>query len=125
LSFTEGMPMDVAPHPHMGLQTVTWRLEGEVVHDDSLGEEAVLRPGGVTVMTSAARSRCGQTSNTPSSSLLVTAHSMGKRSANAAGGNPRRARRLGKWTTFRRGEGVLRDSDCTHRNLCAWAAPIQ
>src|SRR5262245_8111364 len=52
LSFTEGTPMDVAPHPHMGLQTVTWLLEGEVVHDDSLGEEAVLRPGGVNVMTS-------------------------------------------------------------------------
>jgi quercetin 2,3-dioxygenase len=52
LSFTEGMPMDVAPHPHMGLQTVTWLLEGEVVHADSLGEEAVLRPGGVNVMTS-------------------------------------------------------------------------
>jgi redox-sensitive bicupin YhaK (pirin superfamily) len=52
LSFTEGMPMDVAPHPHMGLQTVTWLLEGEVVHDDSLGGEAVLRPGGVNVMTS-------------------------------------------------------------------------
>jgi quercetin 2,3-dioxygenase len=52
LSFTGGMPMDVAPHPHMGLQTVTWLLEGEVVHDDSLGEEAVLRPGGVNIMTS-------------------------------------------------------------------------
>ena len=52
LSFTEGTPMDVAPHPHMGLQTVTWLLDGEVVHDDSLGQEAVLRPGGVNVMTS-------------------------------------------------------------------------
>ena len=52
LSFTRGTPMDVAPHPHMGLQTVTWLLEGEVVHDDSLGQEAVLRPGGVNVMTS-------------------------------------------------------------------------
>jgi redox-sensitive bicupin YhaK (pirin superfamily) len=52
LSFTEGTPMDVAPHPHMGLQTVTWLLEGEVVHDDSLGQEAVLRAGGVNVMTS-------------------------------------------------------------------------
>lgn len=52
LSFTEGMPMDVAPHPHMGLQTVTWLLEGEVRHDDSLGHDAVLRPGGVNVMTS-------------------------------------------------------------------------
>lgn len=52
MTFTEGTPMDVAPHPHMGLQTVTWLLDGEVVHDDSLDSEAVLRPGGVNVMTS-------------------------------------------------------------------------
>ena len=52
LTFTEGTPMDVAPHPHIGLQTVTWLLEGEVVHQDSLQQEAVLRPGGVNVMTS-------------------------------------------------------------------------
>src|SRR5512147_1248879 len=44
--------MDVPPHPHIGLQTVSWLLEGEVVHDDSLGFEATLRPGGVNVMTS-------------------------------------------------------------------------
>ena len=52
LTFNEGKPMDVAPHPHIGLQTVTWLHDGEVVHDDSLGYEAVLRPGGVNVMTS-------------------------------------------------------------------------
>jgi redox-sensitive bicupin YhaK (pirin superfamily) len=52
LTFSAGTPMDVAPHPHMGLQTVTWLLDGEVVHDDSLQQEAVLRPGGVNVMTS-------------------------------------------------------------------------
>ena len=52
LTFNEGKPMDVAPHPHIGLQTVTWLHEGEVVHDDSLGFESVLRPGGVNVMTS-------------------------------------------------------------------------
>jgi quercetin 2,3-dioxygenase len=51
LSFSAGRPMDVAPHPHIGLQTVTWLLDGEVVHDDSLGNEGVLRPGGVNVMT--------------------------------------------------------------------------
>ena len=44
--------MDVAAHPHIGLQTVTWLHEGEVVHLDSLGYESVLRPGGVNVMTS-------------------------------------------------------------------------
>lgn len=54
LTFAEGKPMDVAPHPHIGLQTVTWLLEGEVVHDDSLGAEALLRPGGVNVMTAGA-----------------------------------------------------------------------
>ena len=43
--------MDVPPHPHIGLQTVSWLLEGEVLHSDSLGYEAVVRPGGVNVMT--------------------------------------------------------------------------
>lgn len=52
LTFTEGKPMDVAPHPHIGLQTVTWLHAGEVAHNDSLGYESVLRPGGVNVMTS-------------------------------------------------------------------------
>jgi redox-sensitive bicupin YhaK (pirin superfamily) len=51
LSFSAGRPMDVAPHPHIGLQTVSWLLEGEVAHDDSLGSAALLRPGGVNVMT--------------------------------------------------------------------------
>ena len=54
LSFSDDKPMDVAPHPHTGLQTVTWLLEGEVLHDDSLGSEATGRPGGVNVMTSGA-----------------------------------------------------------------------
>jgi redox-sensitive bicupin YhaK (pirin superfamily) len=54
LTFGDGKPMDVAPHPHIGLQTVTWLLDGEIVHDDSLGFESVLRPGGVNVMTSGA-----------------------------------------------------------------------
>jgi redox-sensitive bicupin YhaK (pirin superfamily) len=52
LSFSDDKPMDVAPHPHTGLQTVTWLIDGEVLHDDSLGSEATARPGGVNVMTS-------------------------------------------------------------------------
>jgi redox-sensitive bicupin YhaK (pirin superfamily) len=52
LSFSAEKPMDVAPHPHTGLQTVTWLIEGEVLHDDSLGSESTVRPGGVNVMTS-------------------------------------------------------------------------
>ncbi len=54
LTFSEGKPMDVAPHPHIGLQTVTWLLDGEVLHDDSLGSQSILRPGAVNVMTSGA-----------------------------------------------------------------------
>lgn len=51
LSFTNAKPMDVAPHPHIGIQTVSWLLDGEILHRDSLGVEALLRAGGVNVMT--------------------------------------------------------------------------
>jgi len=54
LTFENPSPMDVGAHPHMGLQTVTWLLDGELVHYDSLGSESLLRPGGVNVMTSGA-----------------------------------------------------------------------
>ena len=43
--------VDTAPHPHMGLQTVTWLLEGEVLHRDSLGSEQLIRPGELNLMT--------------------------------------------------------------------------
>jgi redox-sensitive bicupin YhaK (pirin superfamily) len=41
----------VGPHPHMGLQTVTWLLEGELVHSDSLGTEQPIRPGQLNLMS--------------------------------------------------------------------------
>ncbi|CAM2009795.1 pirin family protein [Acanthopleuribacter pedis] len=47
----EGKAMDVAPHPHIGLQTVTWLLEGEIHHKDSLGYNQVIGPGAVNLMT--------------------------------------------------------------------------
>ncbi len=43
--------MQVGPHPHIGLHTVTWLLEGEVLHTDSLGSEQLIRPGQVNLMT--------------------------------------------------------------------------
>lgn len=52
LSFTDAKPMDVAPHPHIGLQTVSWLFEGEVLHRDSIGYENVIRPGELNLMTS-------------------------------------------------------------------------
>ena len=43
--------MDVPPHPHTGLQTVSWLFAGEVEHRDSLGTHAVVRPGELNLMT--------------------------------------------------------------------------
>jgi quercetin 2,3-dioxygenase len=41
----------VGPHPHIGLQTFTWMIEGAVVHRDSLGNEQLITPGQVNLMT--------------------------------------------------------------------------
>jgi redox-sensitive bicupin YhaK (pirin superfamily) len=43
--------MQVAPHPHTGLQTVSWLLDGEVHHRDSLGSDVVFGPGQLALMT--------------------------------------------------------------------------
>jgi redox-sensitive bicupin YhaK (pirin superfamily) len=43
--------LDIGPHPHIGLQTVTWLLAGQVLHRDSLGSEQVIRPGQLNLMT--------------------------------------------------------------------------
>ena len=43
--------MNVAPHPHTGLQTVSWLFEGEIEHRDSAGNHAMVRPGQVNLMT--------------------------------------------------------------------------
>ncbi len=50
-SFAPGQGMRVGAHPHTGLQTFTWMLEGEVLHRDSLGNEQLIRPGQVNLMT--------------------------------------------------------------------------
>ncbi len=46
-----GQAMDVRPHPHIGLATVTWLFEGAIDHRDSLGSFATIRPGQVNLMT--------------------------------------------------------------------------
>lgn len=43
--------MDVAPHPHTGLQTVSWLFSGEIEHRDTLGSHAFVRPGELNLMT--------------------------------------------------------------------------
>ena len=47
-----GPGMSVGPHPHIGLQTVSWLVEGEVLHRDSLGSEQLIQPGQLNLMTS-------------------------------------------------------------------------
>jgi len=46
-----GRGMFVPPHPHIGLQTVTWLVEGDVLHRDSLGNEQTIHPGQLNLMT--------------------------------------------------------------------------
>lgn len=43
--------LEVGPHPHIGLATVTWLFEGSVTHTDSLGTEQLIRPGQLNLMT--------------------------------------------------------------------------
>jgi redox-sensitive bicupin YhaK (pirin superfamily) len=46
-----GTGFDVRPHPHIGLATVTYLFDGEILHRDSLGTAQVIRPGAVNWMT--------------------------------------------------------------------------
>lgn len=48
---SRGNGLRVGPHPHIGLQTVTWPLQGEILHRDTLGYTQVIRPGQLNVMT--------------------------------------------------------------------------
>jgi redox-sensitive bicupin YhaK (pirin superfamily) len=61
--------MHVAPHPHTGLQTVSWLFTGEVEHRDSAGHHAMVRPGEVNLMT-AGRGISHSEVSTPSTSTL-------------------------------------------------------
>jgi redox-sensitive bicupin YhaK (pirin superfamily) len=49
--FVLGQGIDVRPHPHIGLATVTYLFEGEIWHRDSLGNSLPIRPGEVNLMT--------------------------------------------------------------------------
>ncbi len=61
--------MDVPPHPHTGLQTVSWLFDGEVEHRDSSGVHAFVRPGELNLMT-AGQGICHSEVSTPATSLL-------------------------------------------------------
>lgn len=61
--------MDVAPHPHTGLQTVSWLFTGEVEHRDSLGTHALVRAGELNLMTSG-HGICHSEVSTPDTGVL-------------------------------------------------------
>ena len=50
VDFAPGQGIDVRPHPHVCLATITWLFEGEIVHRDSLGANQPIRPGDVNWM---------------------------------------------------------------------------
>src|SRR5689334_20561821 len=49
--FPVGKGLDVQPHPHIGLATVTYLFEGEILHRDTLGSVQAIRPGEINWMT--------------------------------------------------------------------------
>ena len=49
--FHLGEGLDVRPHPHIGLSTVTYLFDGEIMHRDSLGTALAIKPGAVNLMT--------------------------------------------------------------------------
>jgi redox-sensitive bicupin YhaK (pirin superfamily) len=51
VEFRSGQGIDVRPHPHIGLATVTFLFDGEIVHRDSLGSAAPIHPGDLNLMT--------------------------------------------------------------------------
>ncbi|HET6736857.1 pirin family protein, partial [Mycobacterium sp.] len=64
-----GPGMDVPPHPHTGLQTVSWLFDGEVEHRDSAGVHAMVRPGELNLMTAGA-GICHSEVSTAATSML-------------------------------------------------------
>ncbi|WP_134728609.1 pirin family protein [Amycolatopsis nivea] len=61
--------MSVGPHPHTGLQTVSWLFTGEIEHRDSLGSHAMVRPGELNLMTGG-HGICHEEVSTPETTTL-------------------------------------------------------
>lgn len=51
VDFESGQGLDIGPHPHTGLQTFTWMIEGSMMHHDSLGSAQLIQPNQVNLMT--------------------------------------------------------------------------
>ena len=69
-----GEKFDVRPHPHIGLATVTYLYEGEIVHRDSVGSEQTIAPGDVNWMTAGKGIAHSERSPMASHGKLVKSH---------------------------------------------------
>ncbi len=68
--------MHVPPHPHVGLQTVTWLFEGDVLHRDSVGSRQAVRPGELNLMTAGHGIAHAEDSAHPSGSGAARLHGL-------------------------------------------------
>ncbi len=73
VNFAAGEGMNVGPHPHIGLQTFTWMIEGQVRHLDSLGNDQVIYPRQVNLMTAGQGISHAEVSTTDQASTLHAA----------------------------------------------------
>ncbi|MBY4675866.1 pirin family protein [Marinobacterium arenosum] len=62
--------INVAPHPHIGLQTVTWLFGGEIHHLDSLGFDQLIRPGQLNLMTAGRGVAHSEESTSPTGAMM-------------------------------------------------------
>ena len=97
--FLIGNGIDVRPHPHIGLATVTFLFEGEVWHRDSLGTSAAIRPGEVNLM-SAGRGIVHSERETSEADLLSGGKGLSQVPGHAAGKDMQRLFGIQAWAAL-------------------------
>jgi redox-sensitive bicupin YhaK (pirin superfamily) len=97
--FLIGSGIDVRPHPHIGLATVTFLFEGEVWHRDSLGTLAPIRPGEVNLM-SAGRGIVHSERETSAANLVTAGLGLAHARADMAGAGKRRLFGIQAWAAL-------------------------
>jgi redox-sensitive bicupin YhaK (pirin superfamily) len=97
--FLIGNGIDVRPHPHIGLATVTYLFEGEVWHRDSLGTSAPIRPGEVNLM-SAGRGIVHSERETSAADLVTGGQGLARSRPDLAGSGQRRLFGIQAWAAL-------------------------
>jgi redox-sensitive bicupin YhaK (pirin superfamily) len=97
--FLIGHGVDVRPHPHIGISTVTYLFEGEVWHRDSLGTSAPIRPGEVNLM-SAGRGIVHSERETSAANLVTGGQGLARAGGETAGGAKGRLFGIQSWAAL-------------------------